>query len=224
LLSHVVVSDVDPAFTHPSKPVGPFYSREEADARGLAGWILVEEPPHGYRRVVPSPEPLDIVEEPVIRALVDAGVVVIALGGGGVPVVRHDRGLQAVEAVIDKDLASALLAVRLGVDLFVMSTDVDAVYVDFAGPAARPLRIVTDGELRRLRDDGQFPPGTMGPKVEAALRFLTGGGREAIVTSPDHLAAALDGRQGTHVIRELPAARPRGGTARVRATASRGSP
>jgi len=202
VLSHVVVSSADRAFGSPSKPVGPFYSSAEADARRLSGWSLVEEPPHGYRRVVPSPEPLDIVEEPVIRALVDAGTVVIALGGGGVPLVRHGRGLQAVEAVIDKDLASALLATRLGVDVFAMSTDVDYVYVDFSGPDARPLRTVTERELRRLADEGQFPPGTMGPKVEAVLRFLRAGGRKAIVTSPGQLVAALEGRHGTHVVRE----------------------
>lgn len=202
LLSHVVVSAADPAFSKPSKPVGPFYSSAQADARRVSGWSLVEEPPHGYRRVVPSPAPLDIVEEPVIRALVDAGIVVIALGGGGVPVVQRDGRLQAAEAVIDKDLASALLASRLGVDVFVMSTDVDYVYVDFAGPAARPLCTVSERELRRLADDGQFPPGTMGPKVEAALRFLGAGGCEAIVTSPGQLVAALEGRHGTHVIRE----------------------
>jgi carbamate kinase len=194
LLSHVVVSSADPAFGAPSKPVGRFYSPAEADARRMSGWTLVEEPPHGYRRVVPSPEPLDIVEEPVIRALVDAGVIVIALGGGGVPVVRDERGLQAVEAVVDKDLASALLATRLGVDVFVMSTDVDYVYVDFAAPDARPLRTVTDRELHRLAREGQFPPGTMGPKIEAALQFLMTGGREAIVTSPGLLVGALEGR------------------------------
>jgi len=224
LLSHVVVSAADPAFGNPSKPVGPFYPHAEADASRMRGWTLVEEPPHGFRRVVPSPEPLDIVEEPVIRALVDAGIVVIALGGGGVPVVQRDWRLQAAEAVIDKDLASALLASRLGVDVFVMSTDVDYIYVDFAGPDARPLRTVTERELRRLADEGQFPPGTMGPKVDAALRFLRAGGCEAIVTSPGQLVAALEGRHGTHVIRELHAARPRRGTARVCATAPGGSP
>jgi carbamate kinase len=133
---------------------------------------------------------------------VEAGVIVIALGGGGVPVVRRAHGLQAIEAVIDKDLASALLAGRLGIDAFVMSTDVDYVYVNFARPGARPLRTVAELELRRLAAEGHFPAGTMGPKVEAALRFLAAGGREAIVTSPGRLVAALRGHEGTHVVSE----------------------
>ena len=213
VLSHVVVSADDPAFVEPGKPVGPFYSRADAEARREAGWAVIEEPPHGYRRVVPSPEPLDIVEEPVIRALVDAGVVAIALGGGGVPVVRRDGRLEGVEAVIDKDLASALLASRLRVDAFVMSTDVDYVFVNFARPDAHPLRTVTAHELRQLAAEGQFPGGTMGPKVEAALRFLAAGGREAIVTSPGRLVAALEGLEGTHVVSEARAAPPRRGAA-----------
>jgi len=202
VLSHVIVSPTDDAFAEPSKPVGPFYSRADAEARRTLGWTVIEEPPHGYRRVVPSPSPLEIVEEPVIRTLVDAGVVAIALGGGGVPVVRRGRGLEAVEAVVDKDLASALLAGRLGADAFVMSTDVDYVYVNFARPDARPLGMVTEHELRRLAAEGQFPAGTMGPKVEAALRFLAAGGREVIVTSPGRLVAALERAEGTHVMSE----------------------
>jgi carbamate kinase len=202
VLTHVVVSPTDSAFTAPAKPVGPFYSRVQADARRARGWTLIDEPPRGYRRVVPSPEPLSIVEEPVIRALVDAGVVTIALGGGGVPVVRRYEGLSGVEAVVDKDLASALLASRLHVDAFVMSTDVEHVYVNFGHTDARPLRTVTDRELRELAAEGQFPAGTMGPKVEAALRFVAAGRREAIVTSPDRLVAALEGRDGTHVVSE----------------------
>ena len=152
-----------------------------------------------------SPEPLEIVEEPAIRALVDAGVIVIALGGGGVPVVRRLERLEGIEAVIDKDLASALLAIHLHVDVFVMSTDVDRIYVNFARPDERGLGRVTAHELRRLAANGQCPAGTMGPKVEAALRFLAAGGREAIVTSPDRLVDAFEGRQGTHIVSEEPA-------------------
>jgi carbamate kinase len=218
VLTQVVVSPDDAAFADPSKPVGPFYSPADADARRQAGWTLVEEPPHGYRRVVASPEPLDIVEEPAIRALVRTGVVVVALGGGGVPVVRHGSRLEGVEAVVDKDLASALLASHLRVEVLLMSTDIDRIYVNFARPDARGLGRVTAGDLRRLAADGHFPPGTMGPKVEAALRFLDAGGTEAIVTSPEGLVAALEGRDvGTRIARAIRAPRRR---SRARALAN----
>lgn len=207
VLTQVIVSADDAAFAQPRKPVGPFYSRADADALRRSGWTLVEEPPHGYRRAVPSPEPLDIVEEPAIRALVEAGIVTIALGGGGVPVVRRDGRLEGVEAVVDKDLASALLAIRLEVDLLVMSTDVEGIFLDFARPNARLLRSVTEEELRGYAAAGHFPPGTMGPKVEAVLRFMAAGGPHVIVTSPDRLAAAIEGRAGTHVFREGPGSR-----------------
>ena len=201
VLTQVVVSATDPAFAHPSKPVGRFYSASEADLRRQAGWTVIEEAPHGYRRYVPSPEPLEIVEERAIGALVEAGMVVIALGGGGVPVIRQGRRLKSVEAVIDKDLASALLAIHLDVDVFVLSTDVDRIYTDFGRPDACGLGEVTVDELRHLASRGHFPPGTMGPKVEAALRFMAAGGREAMVTSPDRIAAALAGAdQGTRVV------------------------
>ncbi len=203
VLAQVVVARNDPAFTQPTKPIGPFYSRVEADARRLSGWTLVEEPSYGYRRTVSSPEPLDIIEEPAIRALVDSGVIVITLGGGGIPVVRDGPRLLGVEAVVDKDLASALLAIRLHVDLFLISTDVDRIYLDFATPRARGLSDVTAVALGRYAAAGHFPPGTMGPKVDAVLRFLASGGREAIVTSSERLAAALDGRAGTRVCSDL---------------------
>ena len=199
VLAQVAVASTDPAFAEPTKPIGPYYSREEADARRLSGWTLIEEHSHGYRRAVPSPEPLDIIEEPAIRALVDSGVIVITLGGGGIPVVRDGPRLRGVEAVVDKDLASALLAIRLQVDAFLISTDVDRIYLDFATPRARGLGDVTAAALGRYAAAGHFSPGTMGPKVDAVLRFLAAGGHEAIVTSPERLAAALDGRAGTRV-------------------------
>jgi carbamate kinase len=180
VVSQVVVGQNDRAFWYPTKPIG------------LAG----------SRRVVPSPEPLEIVESPVIRALLDAGVVVIALGGGGVPVVRCGPGFESVEAVVDKDLASALLAIELEVDVFAMLTDVDGVYLDFGTADAQRLDAVSVRELRWYVEDGHFPPGTMGPKVEAARRFVTVTGREAIVTSPDRLLAALAGEAGTRVVPE----------------------
>jgi len=207
VLTQVVVDPDDPAFAKPTKPIGPFYSQAEAEARRSLGWTMVEEPPYGYRRAVASPEPLAIVEESVIRTLVDSHAVVIALGGGGIPVVRDGYRLTGVEAVVDKDLASALLAKRLQVDRFVLSTDVDRIYLDFGTPNARGLDHVTCDDLRRYAAAGHFPPGTMGPKVEAALRFVEAGGREAIVTSHDALEPALAGRTGTHVtvdVRTMP--------------------
>lgn len=201
VLTQVIVSPVDPAFAHPGKPIGSFYSAREAEARRHDGWSLVEEPPYGFRRHVASPEPLEIVEEPAIGALVESGIIVIALGGGGVPVARHDGRLLGIEAVVDKDLASALLAIHLGGDVLLMSTDVDRIYTDFGRPTAVGLGGVSAHELRQLAAAGHFPAGTMGPKVEAALRFVAAGGREAIVTSPDRMAAALSGTdEGTHVV------------------------
>jgi carbamate kinase len=223
VLTQVVVSVEDPAFAHPGKPVGGFYSASEAEMRRRAGWTLVEERPHGYRRYVPSPDPLEIVEERVIRTLVEAGMLVIALGGGGVPVIRRGRHLEGVDAVIDKDLASALLAIHLGVDVLVLSTDVDRIYADFGRPGARGLGEVTADELRHLATQGHFPPGTMGPKVEAALRFVAAGGSEVIVTSPDRIAVALAGAdEGTRVVGNVeegtrqPSAADRLGTRAVR--------
>jgi carbamate kinase len=210
ILTQVVVSPDDPAFAEQTKPVGPFYSLAEAETRRRAGWTLIQEAPHGYRRAVASPVPLEIVEEPAIRALVNAGVVVIAVGGGGVPVVRRDGRIGGIEAVIDKDLASALLATHLGVDVFAMSTDVDRMYLNFARPDARGLGQVTADELRQFAADGHFPAGTMGPKVEAALQFMAAGGAEVIVTSPDRLVAAIEGHdEGTRVVNGARAVRRR---------------
>jgi carbamate kinase len=201
ILSQVVVCADDPAMRHPTKPIGPFYSRADAEERArLLGWQVVEDAARGYRRVVPSPEPIEVVEEPVIRALLGQGVLVIAAGGGGIPVVRTPEGLKGVEAVIDKDRVSALLAGRLGVDTFVISTDADRVYVDYRKPTQRPLGRVTVAEMERFFAAGQFPPGNMGPKVESALRFLRGGGREVVITSYDYLRAAAQGDAGTRIV------------------------
>ena len=199
VLTQVVVARDDPGFQHPTKPIGPFYSRGDAEARRSLGWSMVEEPPRGHRRVVASPEPIEIVEESVIRTLLEAGVVVITLGGGGVPVVRDGSRLVGVEAVVDKDLSSALLAEQLQADRLVLATDVDRVYLDFGTAHARGLDRVTCDELRRYDAAGHFPAGTMGPKVKAALRFVEAGGREAIVAAYDALEAALANQRGTHV-------------------------
>jgi carbamate kinase len=201
VLSQVVVRRDDPSLNHPTKPIGPFYSRADAEARRrLLGWEVIEDAARGYRRVVPSPEPVEIVEEDVIRALVDRGILVIAVGGGGIPVVRENGTFAGIEAVIDKDRASALLAARLGVDLFIISTDADRVYLDYKRPTQRPIDRASAAEIRTHYEAGQFPPGNMGPKIESALRFLDSGGREVIITSYDRLCEAVDGTAGTHIV------------------------
>ncbi len=201
MLTQVVVAADDPAMQHPTKPIGPFYSRADAEERRRQfGWTIVEDASRGYRRVVPSPEPREIVELEIIRCLLSQGMLVIAVGGGGIPVVRSDGGFRGVEAVIDKDRASALLASRLGVDLFVISTDTDFVYLDYRKPAQRPLQRVTAAAIEAYARDGHFPPGNMGPKIESALRFLRSGGKEVIITSYEHLCDAVRGETGTHIV------------------------
>jgi carbamate kinase len=200
VLTQSVISLDDPAMKLPSKPVGPFYSREQAlERKRQLGWEIVEDAARGYRRVVPSPEPIEIVELEVIRGLVDHGVLVIACGGGGIPVAWQDGQPVGVEAVIDKDRASALLASRLGVDMFVISTDTDFVYLDYKKPTQRPLHEVHAGELERYWKAGHFAPGSMGPKIESVLRFLHEGGKEAIIASAENLQRAVAGGAGTHV-------------------------
>jgi carbamate kinase len=201
LLTQSVVSADDPAMKRPEKPVGPFYSQAEAEARRRQfGWQIVEDASRGYRRVVPSPEPIEIVELEVIRDLVQQNVLVIACGGGGIPVLWRDGALVGVEAVIDKDRASALLAAHLDVDLFLISTDAEYVYLDFKKPTQRPLQRISASELQKHSAAGHFPPGNMGPKVESVLRFLRGGGKEAIITSCDRLREAVAGSAGTHIL------------------------
>jgi carbamate kinase len=203
VLTQVLVSLEDPAMRHPTKPIGPFYSRADAEERQrLFGWQIVEDASRGYRRVVPSPEPLAVLELEVIRDLVDRGVLVIACGGGGIPVAWENGRLRGVEAVIDKDRASALLASRLGSDLFVISTDTDYVYLDYKKPTQKPLRAVTPRELQEFADAGHFPSGNMGPKVESVLRFLKQGGHEAIITSDANLSKAVAGLAGTRIAAE----------------------
>lgn len=205
IVTQTVVRADDPAMQRPTKPIGPFYSREEAEERrGQLGWAIVEDAARGYRRVVPSPEPVEVVELDVIRTLMNRGVLVIACGGGGIPVVRDNGELKGIEAVIDKDSASALLASALGVDLFAISTDIPFVYLDYKKPAQRQLHSVTASELQGHYRAGHFPPGNMGPKVESALRFLKAGGKEVIITSYEHLTEAIAGRMGTHVVPDAP--------------------
>jgi carbamate kinase len=201
VITQTVVSADDPAMQRPTKPIGPFYPKEESERRKRSfGWTMVQDSGRGYRRVVPSPEPVEIIETDVIRALLDSGVLVVACGGGGIPMVHRANGLlEGVEAVIDKDRASALLAATLGVQAFIISTDTPFVYVDYGKPSQRPLRQTTAAELEKQLAAGQFPPGSMGPKIESALRFLRNGGSEVVITSYEYLLQAMKGAAGTHV-------------------------
>ena len=201
LLTQTVVDSDDPAFARPAKPIGAFFSAEEAQLhRTRDRWIMIEDAGRGYRRVVPSPRPRRIVEAPAIRALLDAGFVVIAAGGGGIPVVESAPGVyRGVEAVVDKDLTSALLAATLRVQVLLLSTGVEKVAIRFRKPDQRDLERITVKEAREHLAAGEFPPGSMGPKIEAAIAFLEREGREVVVTSPDHIADAVAGRTGTHI-------------------------
>jgi len=201
VVSHVLVDAGDPAFQRPTKPVGPFLDRAQAQRLGAErGWQVAEDAGRGYRRVVPSPEPLDLVEADAIGSLLQAGFVVIAAGGGGIPVVRRDRRLVGAEAVIDKDLAAQRLASSVGARTLIMITAVDQVQVDYGTPRARPLREISAEEAEAYLAEGQFSAGSMGPKVDAAVRFLAAGGELAIITSPDHILEALRGEHGTRIV------------------------
>ncbi|HWR34421.1 MAG TPA: carbamate kinase [Clostridia bacterium] len=201
IVTQTIVSGDDPAMKNPTKPIGPFYSRADAEERKRTlGWQIVEDAARGYRRVVPSPEPIEVVELGVIRTLIDSGALVVACGGGGIPVMRQNGTLVGVEAVIDKDRASALLAVELGVDLFAISTDTDYVYLDYKKSTQKRLTHTAASEMEQHYRAGQFPPGNMGPKIQSALRFLHDGGKEVIITSYEYLRDAAAGKAGTHIV------------------------
>jgi len=199
IVTQAVVDRTDPAFEHPSKPIGSFMSEEQARERMRGeGWRVVEDAGRGWRRVVPSPAPMRIVEVDAIRSLIRAGFVVIAAGGGGIPVVEDDRGrLSGVEAVIDKDLASSLLATMVGAKLFLISTAVEKVALNFDKPNRQWLDRVSLEEARQYQMEGHFAKGSMGPKISAIIRFLERGGRQALVTNPENIARALRGETGT---------------------------
>ena len=204
IVTQTVVDPADPAFQHPTKPIGPAYPAAEAEQHQReAGWTMVEDAGRSYRRVVASPRPQRIVEAGAIRTLVEAGFVVIACGGGGIPVVEAEPGVyQGVEAVVDKDFASALLAASLGVPIFVVSTGVEKVAVRFRQPDQRFLDRISLSEAQQYLEAGEFPEGSMGPKIRAAIEFITRGGKEVIITSPACLEEAMAGRTGTHIIAE----------------------
>jgi carbamate kinase len=202
VVTQVLVDPNDPAFQNPTKPIGAHMS--EDIARSLAsdfGWTVKEDAGRGWRRVVASPMPKKIVELDIIDSLIDLGYIVIACGGGGIPVVQDASGdLQGLEAVIDKDFASSLLARDVGAELFVVSTGVEKVAINFGKPDQRWLDRMTLAEAQRYLSEGQFPRGSMGPKIEAISSFLQGGGTRALITNPPNLGRALSGTTGTHVV------------------------
>ena len=202
LVTHVEVSLDDPDFAVPHKPIGPFFS--EPDAERLAqerGWLMTEDSGRGFRRVVPSPEPLQIVESTTLRTLVDSGALVIAAGGGGVPVVSGPDGYTGIDAVVDKDYAAQVLASSLEAEALVMLTGVPHVLLDFGTPQSRAVAELPVDEAERYLKEGQFPEGSMGPKVRAAIRFIRGGGRTAVISTPDGaLGAIAEEDTGTRIV------------------------
>lgn len=200
VLTQVLVDRGDPAFRHPTKPIGPYYADEEAARLKARGMPMALEPGRGWRRVVASPRPLRIIEAPVVRRLVEQGVVVVAAGGGGIPVCQRHGRLHGVDAVIDKDLASAVLARDMQAAYLIILTDVERVALDYGKLAQRDLDRLTVAEARARAAEGHFPPGSMGPKIEAAVQFLEGGGQEVLITTPAALPRALEGRAGTRIV------------------------
>ncbi|HEV8335717.1 MAG TPA: carbamate kinase [Candidatus Polarisedimenticolia bacterium] len=209
LISQVVVERSDPGFRKPSKPIGPFYTRYRAEYLAKRqGWLMVEDSGRGYRKLVPSPRPREVLCLGAIADALKRGCIVIAGGGGGVPVYRDERGvLRGVEAVIDKDRTAGLLATELKADLFVILTAVDRVYLNFGRPDQLPVDRLSVSDVRRHLRDGQFPAGSMGPKMETAADFVEATGREVVITSVEKVKEALSGKSGTRII---PDARGRG--------------
>lgn len=205
LLAQVIVDRDDPSILNPTKFVGPFYKKEQVEElTKTRGYIIREDSGRGYRRVVPSPLPKKIVEADTIRRLVHEGVIVITVGGGGIPVYREKDGrLEGVDAVIDKDLASAILAQEIGADELYILTGVDQVALDFNKPTQRFLDVMTIEEAKHYLAEDQFPKGSMGPKIQAAINFLEKGGKQVIITSVERMSEALQGKTGTRIVAKV---------------------
>jgi carbamate kinase len=212
LLTRTLVDATDPAFQSPTKPVGPFYSQAESDWLAREKRWVMREQPDGWRRVVPSPDPLEIIEAPVVACMVDQGYVVVAAGGGGVPVARGEGGLVGLEGVVDKDLASQRLASAIGVRRMLILTTVRHVMRGFGTPAEEPLTQLGCAEARRMVTEGELRAGSMAPKVEAACRFVEAGGELAVIARLDEAADALDGAAGTRIWAESCGGRDGGGS------------
>ncbi len=198
LITQVLVDKNDPAFSRPTKPIGPFYTAEQAEQlRREKGYVIIDDAGRGYRRVVPSPNPISITEKVAIKQLLDARTIVIASGGGGIPVVQQDGRLQGIEAVIDKDLAAERLAEDVQAKLFLMLTDVKRVMINYRKSNEKALDHLTVAEAERYLKDGHFAEGSMKPKIEAAIRFIKSGGQRAIISSLEEAFLALEGQAGT---------------------------
>ncbi len=204
VVTQTVVDRNDEAFQHPTKPIGSFMGEDEAKRRAAEdGWVVVEDAGRGWRRVVASPKPVDILEKDAIKALIDAGIIVVGVGGGGIPVVREPNGdIEGVEAVIDKDFGSSLLATMIGADLFVISTAVEKVAINFNKPDQKWLENLTLEEAKQYAAEGQFAKGSMLPKIEAIVKFLENGGKKALITNPENIGRALKGETGTWITRD----------------------
>ncbi len=197
LISYVVVNESDPAFSNPTKPIGPVYSKAQAQKAPYPVRFIRD----GYRRVVVSPEPVTVVEKREIKRLIDMDFIVICCGGGGIPVIREGRSFCGVDAVIDKDLASATLAQEVGVDIFLVATDEKGVALNYGKPDQKFLRRLTVADAETYLKEGHFPPGSMGPKIEAACRFIRNGGKRAVIASIEQIDKAVSGRAGTELCR-----------------------
>ena len=201
ILTQVLVNKKDSAFRNQSKFIGPFYNKKQAELLKKKGFIIKEDIGRGYRRVVASPKPLVIIEADIIRDLLSSNIIVIAAGGGGIPVNYQNNKLKGVEAVIDKDLASACLANGIKADTFIMITDVDKVYLNFKKKNQKALNKVKLNEIKRYYKEGHFPPGSMGPKIEAAINFLSNNGKKVIITNIKNIEKAINGKAGTIIER-----------------------
>lgn len=201
LITQVLVDKNDPAFKNPTKPIGPFYDKEKAQKhQNERGWNMMEDAGRGWRRVVPSPMPVRIIEHDAAKALANKGFVVVAVGGGGIPVIEEDGELIGIEAVIDKDYASSLLAIGIKADLFLITTPVEKVALNFGKPNQKLLDRISLKETKKYYAAGHFPPGSMGPKIQAIINFLENGGKEAIITNSENIERALIGETGTHIL------------------------
>lgn len=201
VVTQVLVDRNDPAFQNPTKPIGSFMDEATARRRQEEGWHVIEDAGRGWRRVVASPKPLEILEQDVIKTMVDAGIIVIAVGGGGIPVIRNEQGdLQGIAAVIDKDLASALLARNIKADLFLISTAVEKVALNFGQPNQVWLDHMTLAEAKAYMAEGHFKKGSMLPKIQAIIEYLEHGGKEALITNPENIERALAGETGTRIV------------------------
>ena len=204
VLTQVLVDREDPQLKHPTKPIGPFYSRQEIERVKERGIKTVEDAGRGYRRVVPSPIPLDIIEKDIVKNLVESGIIVIAAGGGGMPVYIDERGnLEGIDGVVDKDFATAVLAEKIGAKTMVILTSVEHVYLNFNSPGQKAINKMTLSEARHYLGEGHFAKGSMRPKIRASIQFLERGGKKVVITSIDKLLKAMDGKTGTEITKAM---------------------